>query len=273
MGTNKKTNLQWHPAFYAGIQIEFEAERDKLIFENEHQLGTKPKQIDVLIIKNNSNEPIKKNIGRIFRKHNIIEYKSPNDYLSIDDFYLVYAYACMYKADTPKVDSILANDITISFVCHSFPHKLIKHLKQIRNYSIEKQEDGVYYVKGDFFPIQIIHTKELPIEENLWLRNLTDTLEDKNDILTLMTEYSTKMEDKLYSSVMEIIIQANEEKFEEVDIVCDSLKRIILEQNREAYEKEKQEAINAAIAEKDVTIAEKDARIAELEALLKEKDN
>lgn len=108
----------------------------------------------------------------------------------------------MYKADTPKVDSILANDITISFVCHSFPHKLIKHLKQIRNYSIEKQEDGVYYVKGDFFPIQI-------------------------------------MEDKLYSSVTEIIIQANEEKFEVVDIVYDSLKRIILEQNREAYEKEK----------------------------------
>lgn len=52
MGNNSKSILQWHPAFYAGIQIEFEKERDKLIFENEHQLGTKPKQIDVLIIKN-----------------------------------------------------------------------------------------------------------------------------------------------------------------------------------------------------------------------------
>ena len=77
METNKKPKLQWHPAFYAGIQIEFEAERDKLTFENEHQLGTKPKQIDVLIIKNNSKEPIQKNIGRIFRTHNIIEYKAP----------------------------------------------------------------------------------------------------------------------------------------------------------------------------------------------------
>ena len=273
MGNKKKSNLQWHPAFYAGIQIEFEAERDKLIFENEHQLGTRPKQIDVLIIKNNSKAPIQKNIGRIFRTHNIIEYKAPGDYLSIDDFYLVYAYACMYKADVSKIDSIPAGEITLSFVCHSFPHKLIKHLQLIRNYGFEKQEDGVYYVKGDFFPIQIIHTKELPIEENLWLRNLTDTLESRNDILTLMTEYSTKMENNLYSSVMEIIIQANEEKFEEVDIVCDSLKRIILEQNREAYEKEKQEAIDAAIAEKDVAIAEKDARIAELESLLKAKEN
>ena len=51
MAKEEKDALQWHPAFYAGIQIEFEAEADKLIFENEHQLGTKPKEIDVLIIK------------------------------------------------------------------------------------------------------------------------------------------------------------------------------------------------------------------------------
>lgn len=47
----KKEVLQWHPAFFAGIQIELEEEREYLSFENEHQLGTKPKEIDVLIIK------------------------------------------------------------------------------------------------------------------------------------------------------------------------------------------------------------------------------
>ena len=40
--------LQWHPAFYAGIQIEFYTESDKLIFESEHNLSKKPMQIDVL---------------------------------------------------------------------------------------------------------------------------------------------------------------------------------------------------------------------------------
>ena len=50
MAKDEKETLQWHPAFYAGIQIEFEDEADKLIFENEHQLGTKPKEIDVLIL-------------------------------------------------------------------------------------------------------------------------------------------------------------------------------------------------------------------------------
>ena len=43
--------LQWHPAFYAGLQIELKDEADNLIFENEHQLGTKPKEIDILVIK------------------------------------------------------------------------------------------------------------------------------------------------------------------------------------------------------------------------------
>ena len=31
--------LQWHPAFYAGLQIELEAEADLLVFESEHQWG------------------------------------------------------------------------------------------------------------------------------------------------------------------------------------------------------------------------------------------
>ena len=60
MAKEEKEILQWHPAFYAGIQIEFEEEADKLIFENEHQLGTKPKEIDVLIIKKLPNVKIQK---------------------------------------------------------------------------------------------------------------------------------------------------------------------------------------------------------------------
>ena len=89
MAEEKRTRgkLPWHSAFYAGIQIELEEEADKLTFENEHQLGTDPMRIDVLIIKKHTEEAIKKNIGRIFRKHNIIEYKSPEQYLSIDAFY------------------------------------------------------------------------------------------------------------------------------------------------------------------------------------------
>ena len=70
--------IEWHPAFQASIQIEFEEECDKLTFEAEHLLSKKPMQIDVLI-KNEKHVKIQKNIGRIFRQYNIIEYKSPED--------------------------------------------------------------------------------------------------------------------------------------------------------------------------------------------------
>ena len=54
--------LQWHQAFYAGIQIELLEDADKLIFENEHHIGTQPKRIDVLIIKTDGSTTIRKNI-------------------------------------------------------------------------------------------------------------------------------------------------------------------------------------------------------------------
>lgn len=80
-------NLQWHPAFYAGIQIEFADEADRFVFENEHSLGTKPKQIDVLIIKKGDDTPIQKNIGRNVRKYSI-EFVENGVYYVRRDFFL-----------------------------------------------------------------------------------------------------------------------------------------------------------------------------------------
>lgn len=100
MVEEKKSVLQWHPAFFAGLQIEFAEEAKYLEFESEHMLSSKPMQLDVLVIKKDKKRQIKKNIGRIFRTYNIVEYKSPDDSLSIDDFYKVYGYACFYKSDT-----------------------------------------------------------------------------------------------------------------------------------------------------------------------------
>ena len=219
--------LQWHPAFYADIQIELEAEADLLIFENEHQLGTKPKEIDVLIVKKEQEVPVRKNIGRIFRKYNIVEYKSPTDYLSIDDFYKVYGYACFYKADTSREDSIKIQDITITFVCHRYPRSLMRHLKEERGYQITGVEDGIYYIIGDKIPIQMILTKELSEKHNLWLKSLTDDLEGADTVRRLIEQYGVHKENKLYKSVMNLIVRANQDKFKEVKTMCEALEELM----------------------------------------------
>ena len=230
--------LQWHPAFFAGIQIELCKEEGKVSFESEHQLGTKPMLIDVLIIKKNSDEPMEKNIGRIFRKHNIVEYKSPKDYLSIDDFYKVYGYACFYKADVTKVDSIRVDEITLTFVCKGYPRKLMGHLREVRGFAVELFEAGIYYIKGDIFPIQLIVTSQLSKEENFWLRNLTDDLTDREAVEELAREYHEHRKNTLYRSVMNVIVKANEELFEEESDVCEA----IIDLFRDEYDKGVEEA-------------------------------
>lgn len=210
--------LQWHPTFYAGIQIELEAEADLLLFENEHQLGTKPKEIDVLIVKKERDISIRKNIGRIFRTHNIVEYKSLKDYLSVDDF---------YKADTAQADSIAIHDITITFVCHRYPRSLMRHLTEERGYEIHREEDGIYYITGDNIPIQLILTKELSEEQNLWLKSLTDELEETETAKHLIEQYGKHKGNNLYKSVMDLIVRANKDKFKEAKIMCEALEELM----------------------------------------------
>lgn len=224
--------LQWHPAFFAGIQIEFSQEKEKLKFENEHLLGTKPKQIDVLIIKKESETKLQKNIGKIFRKFNIIEYKSPKDYLSIDDFYQVYGYACFFKADAKQVDEIKADEITITFVCKKKPKKLIKHLKGKRGFRIEGR-NGIYMIYGDFFPMQLILTSKLSKTENFWMRYLTDDLKTVAEANNILDKYEGHQKENLYKSVMNIIVNANREVFKEAKEVCEALRELMKEELEE----------------------------------------
>ena len=243
--------LQWHPAFYAGLQIELQEDSDNLIFENEHQLGTKPKQIDALIIKKQKDIPVKKNIGKIFRGHNIVEYKSPTDYLCIDDYYKGYAYAMFYKSDTQKVDEIQISDITLTFVSTKYPQKFVEHLKTQWNYRFEQKYPGIYYIQkeSDILPIQLIVTSELKWEDNLWLRSLTNKLEDRTQIKKIVNEYHRNKRNKLYESVMDIIVKANHKEFEEAKgDMCKALEELMADVIEERVEERVAEATKEADA-------------------------
>jgi hypothetical protein len=166
--------LQWHPAFLQALQLELIDYKESLQFKYEYQLTTEPLRIDLLIIKKPHDMVIHKNIARIFRSDNILEFKSPGDYLSIKDFLKVYAYACLYAAITPETEF---SGITLTLVEQRYPKSLISYLMGERGYGVEESGPGIYTVRGDYLPIQIIETKRLPAGENLWLRSLTNDLE------------------------------------------------------------------------------------------------
>ena len=236
MAKDKKL-LQWHPAFFAGLQIELQEDVDHLTFLREYQLGTKPKQIDVLVIKKDANYSVKKNFGRFFRKYNIFEYKSPTDYLSIDDFYIGYAYVCLCKVDTASIDERKITDLTLTFVTYQYPQKFVQHLIKIHKYQIQKQEEGIYSIIGDVIPIQLLITSQLNENENLWLHVLSNQLDKHSSVITQMfTEYVQHKDNALYDSVMDIVIRANNDSFfKEENPMCQAFENV-MNQKLEARE-------------------------------------
>jgi hypothetical protein len=105
-------DISWHPAFLEAIQRELAQYKDVLEFISEYQLTAEPLRIDVVIIKKIKDIPLRKNIAAIFRTVNLLEYKSPTDSLSVEDFYKVYGYGCLYMF----LNKISINDLTLTFV-------------------------------------------------------------------------------------------------------------------------------------------------------------
>lgn len=82
-------------------------------------------------------------------------------------------------------------------------------------------------MEGDVLPVQIVVTSRLAKEESLWLRNLTNKLKSRKDAEELVREYEKHYKNVLYESLMDIIVEANEEKFEEVKEMCEALRRLM----------------------------------------------
>lgn len=237
----EKKALQWHPAFFASLKSLAEGEPCGLLLQNEYHLGTKPKQIDVLITKEDTGTGIKSGIGRIFRKYNIVEYKGPSDTLNCNDFYKVCGYACFYISDARKVLEVDPSEITLTFMCSSYPKSLIRHLEMQYGIRTELAEAGIYYLRGSRFPAQIIVNRRLNPEKYLWLYALRDDL-DAGEIRAVLREYEKHRDSGDYQSMMDIIIRANWEKMKEADM-CEALK--------ELYEEIYAEKIAAEFAERE----------------------
>ena len=233
----EKTKLQWHPAFGAALRITLQDEMKYLEMHEEYLLSKKPLQMDVLIIKKLKDIPIRKAIGQIFRKHNIIEYKSPGDGLSINDFYKVYGYACIYQSDTNKVKEIDPEDLTLTFVCSHYPRDMIQHLERIRGIRTEFQGAGIYYLKGDPIPMQILIAPKLSDKENYWLQSMRTDLQAGEEIRKLMCEYEKHRKSKDYAAVMDLITRANWEQMEVEKKMCDALNELFAEELKEADNK------------------------------------
>jgi len=246
----KSQKLQWHPAFCSALRLELLEDAENLEFTDEFQLTEKPLQIDCTVVKVKKNCRIKNEIGKIFRKYNIFEYKSPMDELNIDTFYKAVAYACLYKVLPNHVDEIPAEEITITLIRDRKPVKLMHELEK-SGYECKKETVGIYYVSGVMFPVQIIASSELDVDMHVQLKALTNHLEE-----SLMRQYLLRVsafserEKNLADVVLQVIVNSNMEKVQKWKgserIMCEALRVLMADElNEERVEGQREGQIRA----------------------------
>ncbi|MDR0272934.1 MAG: hypothetical protein LBI27_06420 [Clostridiales bacterium] len=233
--SDKQGKVYWHDAFATALELELYDYADSLTFESEYQLNKKALEVDVLVIKKTADTLINKNIGKIFKRVNLFEYKSETDNLTVWDYNKAIAYAMLYSAhnEVPK------QDITVSFVVTPKPIKLFDYLENVNGVKITEAQTGIYYL-NDTVTIQIIESKILSAEENVFLKNLRSNLtrKDVSEVLNAYEKYGKIDKINIY---LNRIAKANKAIFMEVfevsatarEAFCDLVKEIGLEEQIE----------------------------------------
>lgn len=111
---------------------------------DEHRLSKEPLRIDIVVIKKNRDIELEPVWTKIFREHNLVEYKSPADKApTFEVFCKLMGYAWIYAAQ----EKVKISDMTVTIICARTPQKLFKILKEDLDYEILEKNEGIYYIR------------------------------------------------------------------------------------------------------------------------------
>lgn len=226
----ENVKIKWHPAFCSATEFELREYKEVLDFFPEYQLSKEPLLMDLLIIEKLKNIVIDNEIAEIFKRYNIVEYKSPDDGLTIDDFYKTIAYAALFKGLADKVDKYPACEITVSLFREKAPIKLFKMLKEA-GMSVEESHKGIYQIKGNtLFPVQIVVTGTVNSNIHSALKMLTKNVKADDVKLFLSDAEKAENENNNVDSILQASISANEDVYEAIwreNPMCEALRRLM----------------------------------------------
>ena len=250
-------NIKWHPGFYGSIEYILKLYKKTLFYDTEYVLSKESVVMDMLIIKKKKDIVIDNPIGQIFRKYNIVEYKSPRDELSVDDLYKTIGYAGLYKGNGKSVNEIPADDMSISIFRHSYPRELFRSLKDL-SAEIDEVYPGIYYVRGIInIPLQIVVTKRLEKGKFEALRILAPNA-DEDEVRKFISDIEglEDKDDKLNAdAILRVSVSANKVLYEKIrsendmyealkELMKDDIDKTVNEAVNETRKKSKLEALD-----------------------------
>ena len=184
----------------------------------------------------------------------IVEFKSEKDSLSVRDYNRVLAYALLYSS----FENIPILDMTATFSLTVKPRMLFKHLQNERGLGLLGAGDGITYITGEILPVQILESKKLPEDENLFINGLRSGNE-AGKMSKILKKYDKLFGLETKNIYIDKLIQANPEAYEEVTKMSAEVKDIVLKIANE----------DGWFAERDAVIIEETAREVAIETARK----
>ena len=226
---------KYHAGFVSGLELLLWRYREQVSIEPEKWLSTEGIRMDVLILKKDPFVNLDFDIGRVFKGHNILEYKRPDDKLNIDVFAKVMAYANLYKSQGIPVNAISYGDISATIYRHAYPRDAFQQLKE-HGAVIDEKFPGVYYVSGmSPFPVQILVGRQLDPKEYAMFRVLTPGASD--DDIRSFRDMAILNKDAAYQksvdNIYQVSVSANMESYarlvKEDPEMCEALRDLMRE--------------------------------------------
>ena len=254
--TQEDGRTRYHYGFYAAMKVCYDLLKARVTYEQEKQLGEDPIRLDFLIIKKDNDVTLHDPIGKFFRAVNLFEYKSPEDGLSIDDFYKAQGYGLIYKGYDRKVNELPIEEMTLTLVRHLYPRELMRTLKKI-GFIINEPYNGIYRVEGKIsIPVQIVVSSRLTDGEYDGLQLLAEGC-TKEAVLHYAEKAVASEDENIKTNagtVIGICLDINEElgsQLKEEGTMNETIRRIF----KEAFDTERQKGINEGINEEKERVA------------------
>jgi hypothetical protein len=183
-GTKRKERTPYHGAAFGVFSCLFNYYRKNGLVElhDEHRLSKEPLRIDIVVIKKNRDIELEPAWAKIFRGHNLVEYKSPTDKTpTLADFSKLMGYAWIYAAQ----EKVSVSDMTATLICAETPEKLFETLKKDFDYEIFEKGTGIYYITERGVPaekrlaVQVMTQKSEPLLRAMDKKPLDDATVNK----------------------------------------------------------------------------------------------
>ena len=284
MEKKEEARTDWHKLLVGAFILDMRPDREKLVFQQETEIGREPPRTDLIVIRKQPDAVLENEIGQVFRTHNLIEFKSPEDRLGLKAYYKGIGYAGFYIGSDTGESNAAPWEVTLTLIRASKPVKLMRQLQECCDCTIREMAAGIYYVEGRvLFPTQIIVTDELSQEDHAWMKAIggkepgaelyrkvayrsgIESAEEKayiRDIMRFLHERFEASFERFFKEEASMGRTLEDFANEIAELHIQELKEDLMEKDRDLMEKDRD------LMEKDREIDQCRNRIAELEAQL-----